>query len=72
MPAITRHLQEAIEQNPGVTQFSMLVAPSIHADTKYMAGYSKFKYNVDILTFTITEFIEQISVKERIAEMLPA
>lgn len=72
MPAITRHLQEAIEQQPNITMFSMLVAPSIHADTKYMAAFSKHQYNVDILTFTITEFIEQISVKERIAEMLPS
>ena len=72
MPAITRHLQEAIEQQPNITMFSMLVAPSIHADTKYMAAFSKHQYNVDILTFTITEFIEQISVKKRIAEMLPS
>ena len=72
MPAITRHLQEAIEQQPNITMFSMLVAPSIHADTKYMAAFSKHQYNVDILTFTITEFIEQISVKKRIADMLPS
>lgn len=72
MPAITRHLQEAIEQNPTITLFSMLIAPSIHADTKYMAAFSKHQYNVDILTFTISEFIEQINTKERIIEMLPA
>ena len=72
MPAITRHLQEAIEQQPEVIIFSMLVAPSIHADTKYMAAFSKHQYNVDILTLTITEFIEQINEKERIIEMLPA
>ncbi len=72
MPAITRHLQEAIEQNPDVTLFSMLVAPSIHADTRYMANFSKFQYHVDILTLTITEFIEQIGTKDRIVEMLPA
>lgn len=39
MPAITRHLQEAIAKSPNITVFSMLVAPSIHADTRYMAGY---------------------------------
>ena len=71
MPAITRHLQEAIEKEPSITQFSMLVAPAIHADTKYMAGYSKYQYGITILTLTIAEFIEQISVNRRIVEMLP-
>lgn len=72
MPAITRHLQESIEKYPGVTVFSMLVAPSIHADTRYMAGFSKFQYGVDILTLTVSEFIDQLVNKERIIEMLHA
>ena len=71
MPAITRHLQDAIEQKPDTTIFSMLVAPSIHADSKYMAEFSKHRYGVDILTLTISEFIEQINEKEHIIEMLP-
>ena len=72
MPAITRHLQEAIGQNPGKTIFSMLVAPSIHDDTKYMAAFSKYQYGVDIITFTVKEFIEQINEKKQIIEMLLA
>lgn len=70
MPAITRHLQEAIEKEPNITQFSMLVAPSIHVDTKYMAGYSKYQYGINILTLTISEFIKALYTKERIIEML--
>ena len=70
MPAITRHLQEAIEKKPDTTIFSMLVAPSIHADSKYMAEFSKYQYGVDILTFTISEFIKQIKTKKRIIEMI--
>lgn len=70
MPAITRHLQEAIEKYPNVVVFSMLVAPSIHADTKYMADFSKFQYGVDILTLTISEFIKQIQTNNRIVELL--
>lgn len=70
MPAITRHLQEAIKKEPNITHFSILVAPTIHTDTKYMAGYSKYQFGIDILTLTITEFIEQISVNRRIVEML--
>lgn len=69
MPAITRHLQEAINQNPTITIFSMLVAPSIHADTKYMAAFSKHQYNVDIFTFTIGEFIEQMQTYSRIIQI---
>lgn len=72
MPAITRHLQEAIEKQPNITLFSILVAPSIHADTKYMAAFSKHQYDVDILTLTINEFIEQLDTNEHIIEMLPA
>lgn len=70
MPAITRHLREAIERSPDITHFSMLIAPSIHMDTRYMAGYSKYQFNIDILTLTISEFVEQISTKDRMYEML--
>lgn len=70
MPAITRHLQEAIARHPEVVNFSVLVAPSIHADTRYMAGFSKYQYNVDILTFSIAEFVKQISERNRIIELL--
>lgn len=69
MPAITRHLQEAIEQTPNTTIFSMLVAPSIHADSKYMAAFSKHQYGVDIFTFTIGEFIEKIQDVDRIIQI---
>ncbi len=70
MPAITRHLQDAIEKYPNKLVFSILIAPSIHADTKYMAEFSKFRYNVDILTYTLEEFILNISPIERIRELL--
>lgn len=70
MPAITRHLQEAVAQNPHMVVFSMLVAPSIHEDSRYMARFSKFQYNVDILTLTESDFVRQIDGKKRIAEML--
>lgn len=70
LPAITRHLQEAIEKNPDITIFSMLVAPSIHADSKYMAAFSKHHYGVDILTFDILGFIQQLSTTNNIIEML--
>ncbi len=72
MPAITRHLQEAKEKYPDKLVFSILVAPSIHADTKYMAGYSKFQYKVDILTYTTEEFINNIQKNKAVKDMLNA
>lgn len=70
MPAITRHLQEAIAKYPDKFVFSLLVAPTIHPDTKYMAGYSKYQYNVDILTYTIIEFIKNIQNVEKLRELV--
>ena len=69
MPAITRHLQEAVTKYPDKIVFSILVAPAIHADTKYMAGYSKYQYDVDILTFTTEEFIQNISTVTKIRQL---
>lgn len=69
MPAITRRLQEAVEKHSNVVMFSVLIAPTIHADTKYMVGFSKFQYGVDIFTLTISEFIKQIQNNNRIIEM---
>lgn len=70
MPAITRHLQETIEKYPNLTVFSILVAPSIHADTIYMSEFSRHRYGVDILTLNINDFITQIQEKNRVSEML--
>ncbi len=66
MPAITRHLQDAIAKYPDKTVFSLLVAPSIHSDTKYMAEFSKYRYNVDILTYTLEEFITNITTNQNL------
>ncbi len=71
MPAITRHLQEAAEKYPETKVFSVLVAPSIHTDTIYMAGYSKYQYNIDILTLTIGNFVASIQECNRIIDLLP-
>lgn len=70
MPAITRHLLEAIEKYPNKKVFSMLVAPAIHADTKYMANFSKYQYKIDVLTYTITDFIKAMQTNEYVTEFL--
>lgn len=69
MPAITRHLQEAVAKYPDKVIFSILVAPAIHADTRYMAGYSKYQYDVEILTYTTEEFIKNISTSTAIRQL---
>ena len=61
IPAITRHLNEAIEKYPNTKVFTLFIAPTLHEDTIYMAQFSKFKYEVDIITLTIKEFIQKIN-----------
>lgn len=70
VPAITRHLQEAITKYPDKVVFTILVAPSIHADTIYMTEFSKSRYDVDILPLTIVEFLEQIQNYNKVIEIL--
>lgn len=62
IPAITRHLNEAIANYPEITIFTIFVAPSIHADTRYMAEFSKYRDNVDIIPMTVEEFIEKLQL----------
>lgn len=70
MPAITRHLSEAIEKYPNTKVFTLFVAPTLHADTIYMAQFSKFQYKVDIVTLNIKEFIEKLGEVVRILEFV--
>lgn len=59
IPAITRHLQELAETS-NKRVFSIFIAPTIHADTLYMVGYTKFQYNLDILPLNVNELISRI------------
>lgn len=59
IPAITRHLQELSEISSKQV-FSIFIAPTIHADTIYMVGYTKFQFNLDILAYNIEEFINKV------------
>lgn len=70
IPAITRHLNEAVANYPEITIFTIFVAPSIHADTTYMAEFSKYRDNVDIIPMTVAEFIEKITISNRIIEFI--
>lgn len=70
MPAITRHLTEAIEKYPNTKVFTIFIAPTLHADTIYMAKFSKFQYNVDIVTLNIKDFIEKLKEVARIIDFI--
>lgn len=60
IPAITRHLNEAIEKYISTKVFTVFIAPTIHADTIYMVGYSKYQYDIDIIALSIKDFIKKI------------
>ena len=66
---ISRHLRDA-KKKRREESFSVFVAPIIHPDTVEAAEWQKKKYEVDILTFNIDEFIEQIDVASRVSHLL--
>jgi len=70
MPAITRHLIEAIEKYPNTKVFTLFIAPVLHADTIYMAKFSKFQYNVDIVTLNVKDFIKKLDGIARIIDFV--
>lgn len=66
---ISRHLREA-KSKKRKESFSVFVAPTIHADTIEAAEWQKMKYQVDILTFDINQFVEKISTADRVSQLL--
>ena len=70
IPAITRHLLERQEKYLTDKIFALFIAPNIHADAKYMIDFSKYRDNVDIVPYTILEYINKISTCTTIGQML--
>lgn len=66
---ISRHLREAKKASDKIS-FSVLVAPVIHEDTVEAADWQKHKYNIDILTYEIAEFIKDINKYDEVIELL--
>lgn len=58
MPAIERHLKEAIVSSPN--SFSVMLCPRIHPDTKRYSEFVKFKDNIDISVIDIAQYIIDI------------
>lgn len=65
---IRRHLLEAIKEFQN--SFSVFVAPVIHEDTKESAKWYKFRENIDIIPYTIGEFVGKIQREKELAGLL--
>lgn len=66
---ISRHLREA-KKKRREESFSVFVAPTIHPDAVEAAEWQKKKYEVDIITLNIGEFIEEINVANKVSRLL--
>ena len=66
---ISRHLREA-KKKRREESFSVFVAPKIHSDAVEAAEWQKKKYQVDILTLDIEDFIKRINVADRVSKLL--
>lgn len=70
IPSITRHLREKKERSSKENVFSLFIAPILHEDTIYMCEFSKFKYFLDIIPYTIKTFISNLPKTKNINEFL--
>lgn len=70
IPGITRHLKERQQKYIGDRIFALFIAPTIHADAQYMIDFSKYRDNVDIVSYTILEFIKSLYKFKKITNML--
>lgn len=65
---IRRHLLE--EKSNIENTFSVFIAPIIHEDTKQISEWYKYKEDLDIVTYSIDEFVEKIQDVESISMLL--
>lgn len=70
IPGITRHLEEFKNVSKKDLVFSLFIAPRLHQDTLYMCKFTKAQYNLDILPYTISDFISKLSSTKSINDFL--
>ena len=70
IPAVRRHLEEQIQCSPEKTNFSIFIAPTIHADSQFMIEFSKHQYQIDIVPYTIDGFIDRVERTNDIIDLL--
>ena len=66
---ISRHLQEAI-QNRRTESFAVFIAPSIHQDTYEACDWQKYKNHVDIIPYSMDDFIKALSLYSKATQLL--
>jgi len=64
---IRRHLRD--EKKNVENTFSVFVAPAIHEDTRECAQWYKEKDSLDIMTYTVDEFIKKIQKSRELEEL---
>lgn len=70
IPSITRHLKEQSEKSKKLNVFSLFIAPILHEDTLYMCEFTKSRYKLDIIPYTIKNFINDVTKTKYIDEFL--
>lgn len=67
---IRRHLLENIKNSTNSkSKFSLFIAPNIHEDSFEHAKFLKFKDKIDILCYSIADFIKQLDSSSEISEL---
>ena len=69
IPGITRHLTE-FQTDKDKAVFSLFVAPSIHSDTQFMIEFAKVRNNVDIIPYTIENFVAKWKDSKEISGLM--
>ena len=60
MLPITRHLSETKADSDKENVFAVFIAPVVHADVRQYVEWVKFKDKLDILPYTITDFVGKV------------
>lgn len=68
IPAITRHLAEFGDHENKLV-YSLFIAPTLHEDTSYMIGYTKYKENLEINGYALVDFIEALRNSRQISDL---
>lgn len=68
IPGITRHILDRKEKYTTSKIFALFIAPVIHADAQYMIEFSKYRDNVDIIPYTIIEYVSKIDNVNKLIE----
>jgi hypothetical protein len=64
IPSIHRHLLESLTKDE--KSISIMIAPQLHKDTLEYSSFLNFKYNINIKTMKISDFINHLNLRKEI------